>query len=104
MFSKFAVPDVEEEEEVEEDIEENVEEIDLEVHEQQLSLEQLQNVMCVICLEKLKDCLLQPCFHWVICQLCATELRAQTPEGENPKCPACSERFIGIIQPRNALN
>ncbi len=102
LFSKFSIPNVgPEEEEVEE---ENVEILEDRPVQEELSVEQLQSVMCIRCLEKLKDCMLQPCFHWIICHHCASQLKEEASEGELPNCPLCQSPFTGIIQPQNALN
>jgi len=104
LFSKFSVPDVEEEEDEEVlDVFLDVLEVD-QFDEQQLTQDQIHSVLCVVCTDRLKDCLLQPCFHWTMCHLCALELQSNAPDGHNPICPVCKTPFSGFIQPRNAIN
>ena len=65
--------------------EESDQESDVEVVERPV-IEILDSLECIICMENLKEVMLEPCGHVCICRACAERLRL--PSGR-VKCPVC---------------
>ena len=66
--------------------------------------EHRRSVECVVCLERLRGCVLLPCSHFVACAACAASLLSaggrapqQRPPAAVARCPVCRAALTGFM-------